>query len=138
MKKITIIKSLTKQEDPFGCGIACVAAIVGTSYAKAKDLFDKKENAETRGFFCKEISLALLKMGHEYKLKKADRFKEKLKEGDIVFIKRDKNYPHGHFLVKIGPYWMDSWVNLPNVPVEAGFRRKLPGTPQYILRKIDK
>lgn len=41
-----------KQEDNFGCGIACVAAVLNTNYKNALTLFkDGQEHVRKRGFY---------------------------------------------------------------------------------------
>jgi hypothetical protein len=125
------------QRDPFGCGISCVAVATNLSYNKAKSLFLDKFLAKTKGYFCKDLIYALKQKGLSYKLKKYNCFRGEIEDGDIVFIRRDKNYPYGHYLIKKGAYWVDSWTNLPKLPVKAGLRRSLPGTPQYLIKRVD-
>ncbi|MEM0476561.1 MAG: hypothetical protein QW367_02905 [Candidatus Aenigmatarchaeota archaeon] len=58
-------------------------------------------------------------------------------EGTIVFIKRNKKYPYGHYLVRYKNLWMDPWINLLKEKrmekAKAGFRKRLPGKPIYAI-----
>jgi hypothetical protein len=55
----------------------------------------------------------------------------------IVFIKRSKKYPFGHYLVRYQNLWMDPWINFPKEKdvkkAKAGFRKRLPGKAIYAL-----
>jgi len=127
-----------KQEDSMGCGIACVAFVTSVSYNNAKrKYFTNENNADTIGYNCKDIVKALSISGKKYTYKYIKK-RMKFKEGMIVFIKRSKHYPEGHYLVKTKNCWMDSWINYnsKNCKIEkarAGFRSRLPGTPIYVI-----
>jgi len=54
------MKSIT-QEEPAGCGIACVAIVLNESYQSTKKLFDNPEYASTRGYYCRELIKVLNK-----------------------------------------------------------------------------
>jgi hypothetical protein len=47
-------------------------------------------------------------------------------------------YPEGHYLVRKGNIWMDSWINFKNnkkvFQAKSGFRKKLPGRAIYLVR----
>ncbi len=92
------------QEDALGCGLACVAFILKKSYKKTKENhfneFDLK-----RGLYCREIKGVFLKMGKNYEYSYVKR-KIKFEEGDIVYIKKSKEYPTGHYLVKSKHGWI--------------------------------
>lgn len=129
------MKAIT-QEQGMGCGVACVASLVGLSYKKAMRFFKNKKGASTRGYYCPEICYALKRSGKNYKWKKATKASKPLlqKQGVIVFIKRSKKYPEGHYLLRTANGWMDPWINYPNIkPAKAGIRRKLPGSADYII-----
>ena len=54
----------------------------------------------------------------------------------IVYVKKSKKYPAGHYLCRlgyIGYKWMDPWINFPDRDIQAGFRRRLPGKPVYVI-----
>ena len=135
------MKKPIAQEDPLGCGIACVAWITGKTYKQAKDLYFKDvKRAGTVGYFCRDLvsALAMAKKQYSYRyLRKKARFNE----DSIVFIKRSKRYPAGHYLVKTAEVWMDPWINFdckkPYLTAAlAGFRKRLPGKPIYLVDKI--
>lgn len=128
---------LIAQIDNMGCSIACVASLLGISYPNAIRLFDNgKEKAGSKGFFCKDIIEALLKCGIEsnYSYIKCKIKNDIYRQGSIVFIKRSIRYPQGHYLLRGKEKWMDPWINFPNPIKEAGFRRRLPGKPIYLIR----
>ncbi len=127
---------LVTQEEPMGCGIACVACVLGKSYQETKKLFENSELSSSRGFYCIELVKALLKEKLTYTYKKFNRNNEaKLREnGVIVFIERSNAYPLGHYLTKTEKGWMNPWINFPCIaPAKAGLQRKLPGTPQWVI-----
>jgi len=80
-----------------------------------------------------------LKKRHlDYKSSKVnDKTKKYLnKIGSIVFIKRSKKWPSGHYLLKTSKGWMNSWINYPKTnPTKSGFNKKLPGEAQWIIYK---
>ena len=126
-------KAIT-QKDSMGCSIACVAFVCGKSYDSAKKQFKNAGRAKTNGFICKEIVESLARAGKSYKYNYIKR-KSKWKEGTIVFIKRSKRYPAGHFLARAADGWMDPWIDWSECQdirkAKAGFRKRLPGTPIY-------
>ncbi len=132
---------LITQEEPMGCGVACVASVLKVSYKKALNLFKNKEHSFGRGYYCKELidSLKKGKLSYTYS-KYNDSHKDILmKDGTIVFIKRSKKYPLGHYLVRYKGKWMNSWINMPCIaPAKSGFETKLPGKPQWIIYNIGK
>lgn len=132
-----------RQEDPLGCGIACVAFVLGISYRRAKRYFRRPAEAERRGFFCRDIVFALKRAGKTCEVKCCR--KKTWKPGTIVFIRPNRGYPAGHYLVstmlKAGNRkqvcWMDPWLNLAVqknfLKSKAGFRRRLPGMAWYAI-----
>ena len=127
---------LVKQENELGCGVACVAAVLGRSYKNTLRLFPRNR-AECRGFICKEIVQALNRTGLkcEYKYIKPSLKDKIYKEGTIIFVQRSKKYPEGHYLVRASKKWMDPWINFPGKDRKAGFRKKLPGKAIYIIHQ---
>lgn len=130
------------QGNLFGCSLACIAFLLGKQYQEIIQLVDKKR-AQTRGFYCKDLVELFFKLGlnYEYKYLKP-RFRRKIYSDDvIVFIKRSKKYPNGHYLARLNGLWMDPWINFEqsaNIQnAKAGFRKRLPGKPIYGLFPID-
>lgn len=125
-----------KQEDLYGCGVACVAFVLRKDYQKALDLFSEgKQKAETTGFYCKEIIKVLENEGfkYEYRYIKSKIIRKIYKQGSVVFLRRSRKYPEGHYLCRVGKLWMDSWINFPSDEVRAGFRKRLPERPIYVI-----
>ena len=131
---------LITQEDPMGCGIACVATVLERDYTSTRRLFDTR-HAATRGYYCRDLIQALRKKGRSYRFTKAQSKNEDLLDivGTIVFIERSKKYPEGHYLVRTQEGWMNPWINFPHItPAQSGFQKKLPGKAQWILFSIKK
>lgn len=129
-----------RQEDSMGCGIACVAFTAGKSYKGVKaNLIRNRRKALKQGYLCRELVEALKRAGLTYSYHYLKHI-TKYKDSTIVFIKRSKKYPCGHYLVKTGKGWMDPWINLcPDSDVKnsvAGFRNRLPGKVSYIITPI--
>ena len=128
---------LITQEDDFGCAVACVASVIGSTYGEARRYFKYPEHVRDRGYYRAPIVNALKNAGRRYDFQRCDgTFESSLllvAEGSIAFI-RGKNYPFGHYLLKTGEgYWMDSWINLPEIPRESGWRNHLSGEPTWII-----
>lgn len=125
------------QEHPMGCGVACIASLLGISYERALNLLNKS-HASARGYYLKDIILALKKRRLNYQNSKVNNNTKKYLKipGSIVFIKRSKKYPAGHYLLKTKSGWMNPWINYSEInPAKSGFNKKLPGKAQWILYK---
>lgn len=130
------------QRDQFACGAACVSFITQKKYNDVISLLGNSL-AKRRGFYCKDLATALLKLGFSYCYKYIKpRLKNKIyKDAVIVFIKRSKGYPYGHYLARHKGTWMDPWINLREDSyighARSGFRKRLPGKPIYALFPIE-
>ena len=128
---------LISQKHLMGCGVACVASLLGITYDNSLKLFNEKY-VSTKGYYLKDIILALKKKEIIYTGSKITNKTRKYinKIGSIVFVKRSKKYPFGHYLLKTNKGWMNPWINYPNInPSKSGFNKKLPGEAQWILHK---
>lgn len=128
------------QEQAMGCAVACAASLLGISYNKALHLFKNQKGASTRGYYCLEICQALQKEGKKYSYQHVSTKNKHLlkKQGIIIFIKRSKNYPDGHYLLRTSKGWMNPWINHPHIkPAKAGIQQKLPGKAQWMIFPID-
>jgi len=123
------------QEEPAGCGIACVAFLIKKRYKETKKHFVNKDFSSFRGYYCGELVNELKKQGLDYKhCKVTEKNKKSLKENSIVFIERCKKYPIGHYLVKTKKGWMNPWINYPNIKsAKSGFQKNLPLNPAWII-----
>jgi len=128
------------QKHPFGCGVACVAFILGRNYSATLKLFrDGKCKVKNRGFYCKEIVEVLNKKEAEFEYKYIkDGVRRKIyQDYSIVFVKRSKKYPVGHYLCRYKNIWIDPWINFQknqNIKeAEAGSRKRLPGKAVYVI-----
>lgn len=123
------------QKDLFGCSVACVAKAAGICYDEALLLFNNPDLAKNRGFSCKEIVSALKKTDFKCFTVRVRSNRLNFKSKSIVFIERNKVYPCGHFLIKIGIKWMDPWINYPKFPIMSGYRKNLPGRVIFLITK---
>lgn len=120
------------QQDLMGCGIACVAFICGIGYKTAKRrYFRGLGDANRRGYLCRDMVTALSATGRRYIYKYLKR-RMRYPPGTIVFIRRSKRYPVGHYLAKSGKGWMDPWMNFDSVTADisharSGFRQRCLG-----------
>ncbi|KKS13795.1 MAG: hypothetical protein UU67_C0016G0008 [Candidatus Daviesbacteria bacterium GW2011_GWB1_41_5] len=125
-----------RQEHSYGCGVACLAFVLCTDYETVLDMFEKgKYKAENIGFFCKELTSLLnsRNLKYEWKYVKPRIRKRIYSPNVIVFIKRSKKYPVGHYLARCEDKWMDPWINFPSLNIKAGFRKRLSGTAIYAI-----
>ncbi|MEK7160371.1 MAG: cysteine peptidase family C39 domain-containing protein [Patescibacteria group bacterium] len=126
----------TRQEDAFGCAVACVAFVLNIKYKYATELFKNgKKKARSSGFYCKEIVEVFKNTGFKYQYKYIKpKIRNKIyQQNAIVFIKKSKKYHYGHYLVRFENKWMDSWINFPDKKIKAGFRKRLPGKAIYAI-----
>ena len=135
-----MIGTIIKQEDTFGCSVACVANLLNTTYIQARELFEGGQpQAEVKGFLCQEIVDALAKAGVDSYYERLDsKSRRKIyKENTIVCIQKNNRFPYGHYLLRSGNGWLDSWNNYPEDKdlknAKSAFRRRLPGKPTYAI-----
>jgi len=126
------------QNDPLGCGAACISFVAGINYTKTVSLLGKTK-AKYKGYYCRDLTIALSQLGfsYTYKYLKPQLKSRVYRDGVIVFIKRSKRCPVGHYLVRYEGYWMDPWINSDKdsdiAQARSGFRKRLPGKPIYAL-----
>src|SRR5947209_6660731 len=94
------------QKHPFGCGVACLAFITGDSYSTVCSKLGEHKAASV-GFLCKELQSYLLESGVQYDCKylKPPLKRKIYKNGTIVFLKRSKQFPTGHYLARSSGKW---------------------------------
>ena len=131
------MKKPVTQEDLLGCGVACVAFVCEMKYQIAKKkLFKGLGSANRTGYYCKHLVKAFARAGREYDYQYLKR-KREFKENEIVFIKRSKKDPTGHYFVRVKGGWMDSWINfVENSDINdacSGFKKRLPGKAIYAV-----
>lgn len=132
------MKQVVVQQHEYGCGVACVAFVAGVPYQKVVSVLGVKKAASS-GFLCKELVTTLGGLGSSYEFKyiKPKLRKKIYQEGVIVFIKRSKCYPSGHYLARHNGQWMDPWIDLPfNKDIkqaQAGYRKRVPSRPIYAI-----
>ena len=130
-------ESITQQH-AYGCGVACVAFVTKESYQDVLKVL-RADAAQAKGFFCKDLVIALDAYGsaYAYKYLKPRLRHQIYNEGVIVYIKKSKYYPVGHYLIRSNGFWMDSWINFMQDQdiknAKSGYRIRLPGTPIYAL-----
>lgn len=129
------MQSITQQHD-FGCGIACVSFVLQKPYAEIAQHLGA-EQATWRGFLCKDLVAILQQYGHAYTYGYTRVDPDSLPDGTIVFLRRSRMYPAGHYLAKRAGKWMDSWINFDEdrdiSHARSGFRTQLPYPPSYAV-----
>ncbi len=132
---------LTKQEDPMGCGIACVAFVLGISYMEATKLFTLPEKRKTLGYRSSELREALKRGGYDSFSRYTGRIENlEINKGDIVYVKKCKLFPFGHYLVKTDGGYMDPFVNMTEVSGDytkagAGIRTVLSEQITMVIKR---
>jgi hypothetical protein len=130
-------ESITQEFD-YGCGVACFAFALGLTYKQAEGMLGEKQ-AQSDRFWVKDFTAALNRAGKKYESKhiKPYLYKKLHEDGTIVLVRRSKDYPAGHYLIRYQNYWMDPWINLPEdrsiLNAKSGFRKRLPGSPMYVI-----
>src|ERR1035437_7497914 len=130
-----LIKRVT-QIHGMGCGVACVAAVLGIRYDVALRLFKKPQNAWTKGFMCRDLVKALNKAGFPYQHKYLKNKRDLILRvpGTIVFTRFSRAYPRGHYLVRTRKGWMNPWANFPKIaPAKSAIVARLPAQPSYAV-----
>lgn len=129
--------ALVTQEDEWGCGAACVASLLGISYAKAKQLVEKIKgqsvNARPRGLELHHLALALKKKSVKVI---ADWNPIEIPNGTIVCISGDPPYDGDHYMLKTPHGWMDPWYNLDESKMEAKYRKKYPKGTSFLVALV--
>ncbi len=115
------------QQDEWGCGVACVASLIGVPYDVAKKrLVEYKGrgiNQSPKGLELDPIVYVLHDAGIEVL---ADWFAKDFPDGTIAYIKGGAPYECGHYLLKVPGGWMDPWFNMPAEDRVAKIRKGLP------------
>ncbi len=133
---------IVKQKHNMGCGIACVASVVEDSYDNVLKRCKSPQNAFEIGFYMPELKRLLKLYGKgNYSFRKYSLCYNKYlqKNGTIIFIKKSKIYPCGHYLNKIDEGWMNPWINCPIIsPLRAGIDTSIKESMvDYILFEND-
>jgi hypothetical protein len=124
---------LVKQEDPMGCGIACVAFVLSISYKEAVKLFTFPEKRKTLGYRSSELREALKRGGCNSFSRYVGRLSDpKIDIGDIVYVKKCKLFPYGHYLVKNEDGYMDPFINMNEA---GGDHTKAKAGKRFILNE---
>ncbi len=129
-------RKLVTQEEGMGCGLACVASELGISYQRARKTSGGPEGSYTNGYYCEDLVRILNESGRSYIFRKVRREDDSIIQtpGTIVFAKRGRKYPEGHWLLMTSRGWMNPWINWPSInPAKAGYEKRFPGIPEWIV-----
>jgi hypothetical protein len=144
------MKKYQQQKDLKGCGIACIANLLGEKYESVKSDFEEKFYKIDGGVKMFDIVNYLNLKGLKYKSKFFNQNKKceyNRKEGlkfsripnSITLIAKSEKYKVGHYLLRVKKGWVDPWINFTTLDkARAGIRKKLPGNAWYVLFPIDK
>lgn len=129
MKRYRVVS----QRDSWGCGVACVASLLGLSYREARRRLIRRKgreiNASPYGLPYKVIEYVLGRAGVTTIRKRGQRTWQ---AGTIIFLSKQRGrYRNaGHYLLKVPRGWMDPWINYQTEPPVGGIRAGLPrGAP---------
>ena len=141
------MKVYQHQKDMNGCGIACLANLLELPYDKVKKDFEKRFYTIEKGINIADMARYInLKQKRKYVSKFFNKKTYDAKEAkqyseidkSITLIVRSEKYRVGHYLLRDGGAWVDSWVNFPSIDnVHAGLRSKLPENVFYVLYPIE-
>ena len=123
---------LIPQKESMGCAVAYVASLLGINYKKILKIIQNKK-ADKPNFYFKDIVKILSKKRLNYSYGKAIPRTKKYISGTMVFVKRSKKFPFGHYLLRTREGWMNPWINLPKTPIKAGFQKRIPGKAKWII-----
>ena len=120
------------QEDSLGCGVACIAYILGITYKKALTLFETPSKAQNKGYTVKELANVLNKVSNTiYKTKYVGRSENlTILSETIIYCKKCPEFQFGHYLVKTSDGYMDPFINLKDASgdvtlAKSGFRKSI-------------
>ena len=132
------MKRTVVQKHSRGCGLACIAFVLEVKYSKIAK-FVRQSKKLKDGLTCREIVNILGNFGksYSYKYLKPRLLKDIYQDNVIVYIKKSRDYPSGHYLVYSDNLWMDPWINFTQSrkisEAKSGWRKSLPGKPIYVL-----
>ena len=125
MKKFRLVRQL----DEWGCGVACVASLLGISYKKAKAaLVDiKGREIDSRPYGLSLRALSRLVPTHT-KMYREARDLSHCPVGTIAFLSEESGRyaGSGHYILKTHLGWMDPWSNSGKLPRVAKYRSRIP------------
>ena len=104
--------NLVRQEQAMGCGIACIASLLGITYWEAVERWGRCDCQ--RGFDRKEMAQILAAIGHPARrIPPTAATVESLPVGTIVFLSYTRGWYRrfGHYLLRTKQGWMDPWGN---------------------------
>lgn len=129
---------LVPQEDEWGCGVACVASLLGVSYGEAKKLVElvkgRSVNAKPFGLELHHIAIALQAKG----VKVIADWDPTVHHpnGSIVCIGGKSRYKYEHYILKTPGGWMDPWFNLDPKEKVARYRKGYPRESEFLVALI--
>ncbi|WP_152027061.1 hypothetical protein [Stenotrophomonas maltophilia] len=132
---------LVPQEDEWGCGAACVASLLGISYANAKKRLEaikrKPLDHKPKGLDIHEIWMCLALEGRQYvgEWKKLRKFAP----GTIVCIRGSAPYDGDHYLLMTPKGWMDPYSNMErpkDLYRESTYRDELPPDTKFVVALV--
>ena len=137
-KNIVGVKKLVKQEDDFGCGLACIAYLTNKKYRQITNLNPENlQRATTNGYRGKFLADILNSLDPESKWKTkycGKTLNPKIPNNSIIYIAKNDKYKFGHYIVKTEFGFMNPFSNLTEVLGDskksvAKFEKKICGVP---------
>ena len=129
---------LVSQEDEWGCGVACVASLLGITYQEAKNLVEdikgRSVNAKPHGLELHHIALALQAEGVKVIADWDSAVHHP--DGSIVCIGGKSRYKYEHYILKTPNGWMDPWFDLKKNNMVAKYRDDYPKGADFLVALI--
>lgn len=134
---------VSQNKDEWGCGVACVASLTGSSYEEAKELLESVKGApigaRPKGLELDHIARAL----KEHKIVVVADWEEpapgRYRNGTIVCIGDSEASRDSHHYMLKTPYgWMDPWHNMDKEPRRAGYRQRFPRGKYFLVALVPK
>lgn len=123
---------VVRQRHEWGCGIACVASVLGISYNDAKSRLESyEEDGELKDWESTGLEPdTMIKVLADAGIIVEERVGlRRWPSGTIVFLSEEwgRYKESGHYMVKTDEGWMDPWINGPDEkPRKADIRDRLP------------
>lgn len=128
------------QREEWGCGVACVASLLGVPYEEAKEILKEVKgttvNHGIKGLELHHIAVALKERGIGVIADWEEA--ESFPDGTIICIANDDLYSGEHYMLKTPAGWMDPWMNMGKKPRKAGYREAYPDGTWFQVALVPK
>lgn len=130
------------QLDEWGCGVACIASLLGISYEDAYWLARREKGDSIAGgvpgLELHHIAMILQEGGIHVV---ADwQESEDFPVGTILFVEGPEPYDGGHYILRTQKGWMDPWANIrkPDEPRKSKLIKSYPVGAKFSVALVPK